>query len=217
MYKLNTRVWSCSLAIMLAMVLALPAVTLASESEEEEGYISLFNGKDLEGWVVQGLEKAKPDVEDGVLVVGGWDYWAVITEKEFHNFTLKLDYMVEERGNSGVLIHAPKEEVYKHAFEIQIADDAGEDPSKETTGAIFDHVAPSSNPQKPAGEWNSMTIHYEEPSISVMINGETVIDQVDITTLEDLEHTHEKGAIALQRNDYKKAVHYKNIRIKPLD
>lgn len=200
-------------AVLIAALLAVPATNFASE----DGWIALFNGEDTEGWVIQGMEKAGPKVEDGVLEVGGWDYWAVISEKEVHNFELKFDYKVDKRGNSGILIHTPKKEVYKHSFEIQINDDAGKDASDRTTGAIFGHVAPSKNANKPAGEWNTMHIKYVEPNITVVLNDETVIDGVDLSGIEDLKKTLDKGSIAIQRNDLKKAVYFKDIMLKPLD
>lgn len=201
-----------------ALVLAGTAIiSLPAAADDEEGFISLFNGEDLEGWVVQGMEKAGPRVEDGVMVVGGWDYWAVITEEEFENFILRLDYMVDARGNSGILFHVPHEEIYKSTnLEIQITEEEVRNPA-EATGAIFGMVEPAADPQKPAGEWNTMEIHFEAPILTVTINGVVVHDGIDITGIEGLEKELDKGSIAIQRNDYKRAVSFKNIRVKPLD
>ena len=77
----------------------------AEDAGSEEGFKPLFNGENLEGWTVQGLEKAGPKVEDGVLVVGGWDYWAVITKEQFKNFILRFDVKFDPRGNSGIFSH----------------------------------------------------------------------------------------------------------------
>jgi hypothetical protein len=206
------------LTLIPALVLAGTAlIALPAAAEEEEGFISLFNGEDLEGWIVQGMEKAGPRVEDGVMVVGGWDYWAVITEEEFENFILRLEYMNEARGNSGILFHVPHEEVYKSTnLEIQITEEDVRNPA-EATGAIFGLVEPAANPQKPADEWNTMEVRFEAPHLWVTINDVVVQDGIDITEIEGLEKELDKGSIAIQRNDYKRAVHFRNIRIKPLD
>jgi len=186
-------------------------------SEHEEDFETLFNGKNLEGWIIQGLEKAGPKIlEEGVLAVGGWDYWAVITQRDFKNFILRFDVKFETNGNSGILIHTPKKEVFQSSFEIQLAADYGEVVTDKTTGAIFGKVAPSRNATKPVGEWNSVEIKVDGPKLWVVINGETVQDGVDYTKIEGLKHKLEKGGIAIQRNDYKKTVFFRNIRIKSL-
>ncbi len=187
----------------------------------ESGFISLFNGKNLDGWIMQGMEKAKPKIEDGVMKAGGWDYWGVITEKEYQNFIFRFDVKFEDidgkRSNSGVLIHTGKKEIYKTSFEIQLAGDYGKNPTKKSTGAIFGKKAPSVNATKPIGEWNAVEIKYIEPKIWVTINGKTVQDGVDLSKIKGLKHKLKKGRIAFQRDDYKKAAtYYKNIRIKKL-
>lgn len=208
--------------LFLLLVVAAGLLALPVQSEEtEEGFVSLFNGKNLDGWVIQGQEKAGPTIEDGVMIVGGWDYWAVITKEEFHNFILRFDAKWEKSGNSGILIHTPKKEIYKHSFEIQVADNEDHKPKKKApeqrTGAIFGKVPPLKDAVKDIDEWNSFEIRYEEPKLWVTINGEVVQDGVDISKIEDLKHKFPKGSIAIQRNDYKKPVHFKNIRIKKLD
>ncbi len=183
----------------------------------EEGFETLFNGKNLDGWLIQGLEKAGPKVqEDGVLAVGGWDYWAVITKKDFKNFVLRFDVKLEPKGNSGILIHTPKKEVFKSCFEIQLADDTGVKENEKLSGAIFGKAAPAKNAMKPIGEWNSVEIKAEGPKLWVTINGEAVQDGVDLSRIEGLKHKLDRGGIAIQRNDYKKAAFFRNIRIKSL-
>jgi len=193
-----------------------------TDGDSEEGFQSLFNGKDLEGWTIQGLEKAGPKVADGVMVVGGFDYWAVITKDSFKNFVLrfdvKFDDSTERPSNSGILIHTAAKEIYKSAFEIQLESGNDEKLSKpeQKNGAIFGFVAPSSNPAKPIGQWNAVEIKYDAPKIWVKINGETVQDGVDISKIAGLKHKFDEGRIAIQRNDLKKTVFFKNIRVKKL-
>jgi len=185
--------------------------------EVEEGFKLLFNGKNLDGWLIQGLEKAGPKVQEGgILEVGGWDYWAVITKEDFQDFILRFDVKLDPKGNSGILFHTPKKEIYKSCFEIQLADDTGVNEQEKISGAIFGKVAPLKNAMKPVGEWNSVEIKVEGPKLWVTINGEVVQDGVDYTKIEGLKHKLNKGGIAIQRNDYKKAAYFKNIRVKPL-
>ena len=205
-----------ALILVAGLVSIVPLALTAGESEE--GFISIFNGQNLEGWKIQGMEKAGPKFQEGgIMQVGGWDYWAVITKKEYKNFILRFDVKFDEKGNSGILIHTPQKEVYKSSFEIQLAADFGEkEVTKKTSGAICDFVPPSKNATKAISEWNSVEIKYVEPKLTVTINGEIVQNEVDITKIEGLKHKFNKGGIAIQRNDYKKAAYFKNIRVKEL-
>ncbi|RJP29356.1 MAG: DUF1080 domain-containing protein [Candidatus Omnitrophota bacterium] len=216
--RINHHSFIMPRASILLLLVLLTVSLSAPAAESEEGFEPLFNGTNLDGWIIQGLEKAGPKIlEDGVLSVGGWDYWALITKKEFKNFIFRFDVKFDERGNSGILIHTPKKEVYKSSFEIQLDADYGADASKKSTGAIFGFVAPTKNAAKPLGEWNSVEVKYVEPKIWVTINGEVVQDGVDISAIEGLKHKFDKGGIAIQRNDYKKTVYFKNIRAKSLE
>lgn len=214
---LNLKPWSrMSMFLLVAGILSIGTFLHAAE-ESEEGFTPLFNGQNLDGWIIQGMEKAGPKIlPDGIMQVGGWDYWAVITKKEFKNFILRLDVKFDERGNSGILFHTPKKEIYKSCFEIQLMDDASAKGDKKKSGAICDFVVPAKNVMKPIGEWNSVEVQYVEPKLTVKINGEVVQNEVDITKIEGLKHKLNKGGIALQRNDYFKAAYFKNIRVKEL-
>lgn len=206
-------------AICIALLLVAVSgayVTPIFAADSEEGFEKIFNGQNLEGWTIQGMEKAAPKIEEGVMKVGGWDYWAVISKKEYKNFILRFEVMFEKKGNSGILIHTPKKEVYKSSFEIQLADDEGKTDQKKWPGAICGLVAPTKNAFKPIGEWNSVEIKYEAPKIWVTVNGEVVQDGVDVSKIEGIKHKLEKGSIAIQRNDLKKAAWFKDIRIKEL-
>lgn len=205
----------------LSAVLAFSAATVTAE----DGFEPLFSSFDNDGWSIQGLEKAGPKVEkegdDEVLKVGGWDYWAVISKNEYENFILKFDIKYASRGNSGILIHTPaKKDVYKKDSRLEIQLESGDDPrlkaEESKSGAIERFKAPSSNPAKPIGEWNSVEIKYDSGKVWVTINGTVVQDGVDITTIDELKDHPSKGHIAIQRNDFKKEVYFKNLLIKSL-
>lgn len=210
----------------VSVVTLIAALAMFSVSATaQDGFEPLFDSLDNEGWNIQGLEKAGPKVEkeDGtdVLKVGSWDYWAVISKKEFENFILKFDMKFESKGNSGILIHTPeKKEIYKKDSRLEIQLESGDDPKltapESKNGAIERFVAPAKNPAKPIGEWNSVEIKYDSGKVWVTINGEVVQDGVDITKIDALKDHPGKGHIAIQRNDIKKAVWFKNIMVKRL-
>ena len=126
----------------------------------------------------------------------------------------------DPKGNSGILLHTDPKAVFKNAPEIQLAFEESDEVDKNTPGAIFDKSGlkklPAKNAAKPAGEWNEVEIKVDDAKVWVTINGEVVQDGVDLSAM-DLIHKNEKGHIAIQRNDYKKAAYFRNIRIKTLE
>ena len=102
------------------MLLATFAAAAGNEAAE---FHSLFNGKDLAGWVVVETEPGKWHVQDGELVIdkahGGW----IRTDREYADFVLKLEFNLTPGGNSGVFIRAPEKGNGAFAgMEIQMLD-----------------------------------------------------------------------------------------------
>jgi len=174
--------------------------------------VSLFNGRDLNGWVVMHGGEWKVD-DGGVLdgrnglawttnpeLSGSW----LRTEKEYSNFTLELEYAI--KGNSGVFLRSGLDK--NPAFtghEMQILADHGQSPRKSTTGALYDVVAATRNMSRPTGEWNEVRIDCQGPRIQITMNGEKVVDyQSDRRT---------RGYIGLQNHDTNAVVRFRNIRL----
>ncbi|MFN3422226.1 MAG: DUF1080 domain-containing protein, partial [Armatimonadota bacterium] len=156
--------------VILSVIVGISvAATVAWAQQAEEGFVSLFNGKDLTGWHVMGSPSWK--VENGILVCtgegGGW----LRSDKQYENFVLRLEFRISKGGNSGIFIRSALEG--NPAFtgmEIQILDDHGRDPASNTTGAIYGAVAPKKNMSKPAGEWNCVEIICSGPWVVVAMN-----------------------------------------------
>jgi len=174
---------------------------------------SLFNGRDLSGWVA--MHGGGWTVEDGAIVGRNGTNWStnpersgswLRTAKEYSNFTLELEYAINARGNSGIFIRSALEK--NPAFtghEMQIVDDHGREPKKSSTGALYDVVAAKKNMSRPAGEWNQVRIDCDGPRVQVTMNGEAIIDyQTDRLT---------RGYIGLQNHDTNAVVKFRNIRI----
>ena len=88
--------------ILVIAVLASCAAGCAAAGED--GFVSLFNGRDLSGWVVKG-NAAAFRVEDGCMVSdGGLGGEWIRSEKPYSNFVLRMDWMLSKTGNSGILI-----------------------------------------------------------------------------------------------------------------
>lgn len=190
-----------------------------------EGWVDLFNGKDLTGWEQVGGANPVWAVEDGILYTtggegGGW----LSTTKEYGNFELEAEFRVPENGNSGIFIRAPREG--NPAFEgseIQVLDDFGSEYTKlepwQYTGSIYSTVAPSRRVTRPAGEWQKLSIRAEGPIVSVSLNGFPIIENANLNDHLDKLDKHPglkrtSGYIGLQNHGSR--LDYRNIRIREL-
>jgi hypothetical protein len=205
------------LALWLLAMLAQPA-----NADPPEGFTALFNDKDLTGWKATGkMEVWGADADKKILFVSGSGGGWLMTEKEYGDFEIRLEYKMPKMGNSGVGIRSPlKGDPAYAGMEIQLLDDAnwkGLRPEQQT-GSIYDVVAAKKINSKPFGEWNSMRIVAKGRKILVEQNGETLVD----ANLDDHEKhfknhpglTRAKGHIGLQSYNFR--VEFRNIYIKPL-
>jgi hypothetical protein len=211
------------LPLAIALVLPLCSAVLADKDKDApEGFEPLFNGKDLTGWKVN--EGGKMEVwgaEKGLLYVqgagGGW----LMTEKEYGDFEVRVEYKVPKHGNSGVALRSPmKGNPAYVGMEIQILDDEDYKDLKpwQYTGSIYGVVAPSKRVTKPAGEWQQMRIVAKGRKVMIEVNGTKVVD-ADLDEHKDSfkEHpglTREKGHLGLQSHDGR--VEFRNLYVKPL-
>ncbi|MDT7829326.1 DUF1080 domain-containing protein [Pricia sp. S334] len=139
--------------------------------------ISLFNGKNLDGWrLVNPKHTNGFNVIDGELVndpvqpkAGDHvNYGNLRTEQEFEDFNLKLEVNVPEGNNSGVYLRG--------MYEIQVVDSYGKEADSHNMGALYSRVSPSTTAEKPAGEWQSLDITLYDRYLTVVLNGEKIID-----------------------------------------
>jgi hypothetical protein len=185
-------------------LLILPVLTPAAPSGED--FRNLFDGKGLNGWVVEGPQKDKQgrpmwSVSDGQIVCLGKGFGFLRYDlQQFSDFTLRVEYRFtppskeEPRGNSGLGIRTipfdPKKSTQTRpsyaSFEVQLLDDAGRPPSDHGTGSLYRYKGPTANPTKPAPEWNTIDVTCVGPRITIRLNGELILE-ADQTTLPDLK------------------------------
>lgn len=185
-----------------------------SDSERQEGFVSLFNGRDLTGWHVMGNESAWV-IEDGVLhALPGLGGGHIQTEGSYENFILRLEYKNGPNANSGVFFHIPQHgRQSRVGGEIQIDDSFGKEPTMYSVGALYDKVPPLSIACRPAGEWNELEIRYEYPRLKVTLNG-TVVQDLDVSQDERIRWRKRFGPIGLQ--EHGNHAWFRNVRIKDL-
>lgn len=226
-----SRVNSVGLVLVLA-VLAAPVLAAEKAKPSEEGFKQLFDGKTLDGWKVckesgeeVPLAESAWSVKDGVIYCDGskTDYWIVIPGDKYGDMTLRLEYKVTERSNSGVFLKCPAFDLpaFK-GYEVQIMSDHGDQPNPHSTGGVYDVLAPMRNMNKPDGEWNEMEIVNKGTRLKVKLNGFKVIDANLGLLTEPIgkfsfpySELPEKGYIGLQNHG--RELWFRNIRIKTTD
>lgn len=161
------------------------AIALMSWNNSE-GQKPLFDGKTLKGWrTYQNKPADSWMVQDGMLVNKGnkdpkTKHADLITEKEYENFTLSLDWKIAPAGNSGILYLVTEEypSSYLSGPEYQLLDDQGY-PEKiedwQRTGANYAMNPPMVDATKPAGEWNHTVIKIYKGHVEHWLNGKKVV------------------------------------------
>lgn len=204
---------------LLACLCTLPLLTSClaagepkAAAEDEAGFISLFNGKNLDGWKI--AENGQFKVENGEIVVSG-PRAHLFTEKEFKNFIFRAEVKTTPGSNSGIYFHTRYQESDwpKVGYESQV-NVTHRDPVK--TGSLYNVVRLFETPAKD-NEWWTQEIAVRGKRITIKINGQTVVDYTEKP--EDIvgERKLSKGSFALQAHDPNSVVYYRNIRVKPLD
>jgi hypothetical protein len=147
------------------------------------------------GWMIQ----------DGILsnVPPSTD---LMTKEKFSDFILHAEFKIPENGNSGIYLRG--------RYEVQIVDDYHREPGLTTTGSVYGFLIPNKKMTRPSGHWNSIDITLIGRWVSIVFNGETVIDNQEIPGLTGgalNSREDEPGPIMLQGDH--RAVHYRNLII----
>ena len=215
-----------------------------TDKEKNEGWQLLFNGTSTNGWHTYGMQSVGNEwkVEKGVIHLDASTKNAergdLVTNDEYENFDLKLDWKISEQGNSGIIFYvhedpAKYKETYETGIEMQILDNGtptrpGQPDGKYYThraGDLYDLMA-SKEVVNPLGEWNHIEIKCVNGKLDFYMNGEHTLS----TTIWDTDWQkmiaiskfktmpgfgiYRKGKIALQ--DHGDDVWFRNIRIKRL-
>jgi hypothetical protein len=197
-------------------------------SAAEDGFVSLFNGKDLTGWQLAPQKKPSKGyvVENGSITCppdGGGNLYTV---KEYSNFVFRFEFRLSENTNNGIGIRAPLEgDAAYVGMEIQVLDDNGPQfkgklRPAQYHGSIYDVVPAKNGFLKPTGEWNSEEVIADGRRIKVTLNGTVIVD-ADLDSITDPAAL--KKHPGLQRRSgfvgflgHNSPVQFRNIRIKEL-
>jgi hypothetical protein len=189
-----------------------PDNSVLTEQDRADGWIALFDGKTLNGWIVLGNNASAWNAHDGILERVAAGSQGLRTRDRYDNFILQFEWNLPAGGNNGVHLRAPRNaRASKIGLEFQMLGDYGQPPTKNSTGSIYDVVPPKVNASKPQGEWNSTEITLNGPHLKFVLNG-IVVQELNMDENEELAVRLRKGFIVL--TEHNAPVQYRNVKLK---
>lgn len=183
------------------------------------GYKTLYNGKDLSGWVTTGNWLPQ---DDGSLLIEpregekGWQRYSAYlwSKKKYKDFVLDVEYSYPPGGNSGVYFRvADRDDPVEQGIEAQILDSSGKKGpvGPHDHGGIIRTVGASKNMSRPPHQWNRMVVTCVGPHLQVELNGEEIVDvRLDQGAMKDRPPA---GYIGFQDHGQPNNLLFRNIRI----
>lgn len=235
-----TLVWSCGDSKPATPV----GNNQLTEKETKEGWQLIFDGTSTKGWhkyggapVGSAWKVANGELYLDTTIKEGWqikDGGDMVSDNEYENFHLKLDWKIAKDGNSGIIFYVHEDTTkYKYAWmtgpEMQVLDNAGHPDSKiqkHRAGDLYDLISVSKETVKPAGEWNQAEVIANKGALEFMLNGTSVVKttmwdegwkkMIAASKFKEFPGfgTYQKGKLMLQ--DHGNTVWYRNIKIKKL-
>lgn len=226
---------TCTVALLVAL---LSVSGRAEDKKADKGEaIALFNGKNLDGWKIFIDPKAKNDdklkdikpeevwsVKEETIVCTGKPFGYLITEKEYENYVLEVEWMWPGKGfNSGVFVHVTgPDKIWPKAVEAQLwhthagdfwlvdkfkldVDKSRQDPEPKRAHHFF-RMDKDTEVEKPLGQWNKYVITCKGDTIRLEVNGKLVNEG------KNAENT--KGKILLQSEGGE--IHFRNVKLTPI-
>ena len=174
----------------------------AAAAQDDDGWMTLFDGSTLEGWNVLG--DANWELTDGAVQADSGSGF-LVTPKSYSDFVLTLEFWVDEPANSGIFIRCQDAESVRdnNSYEVNIYDTRADQTYR--TGGIVHFAAPSAIINA-GGQWNTYEIRAEGTRLTVTLNGTQTVDMED--------STYADGPIALQYG--LGVVKFRNVRIREL-
>ncbi len=204
---------------VLVICLTSSANQLAFGQENNDGWISLFDGKTLNGWKAS-ENKSTFSVRDGMIVAQGprshLYYAGPVENANFRDFEFKADVMTKPGANSGMYFHTEYRETGwpRKGYEVQV-NNTHSDWRK--TGSLYGIKDIRESPAKD-NEWFTQHIIVDGRQVTVIVNGRTVLEYTvaEETGAGGRGRRLSNGTFALQGHDPGSTVYYKNIMVRPL-
>ena len=181
----------------------------------EPGFVSLFDGKTLDGWKVNVRPEAF-SIEDGAIKANGdcshLFYNGKVNDAKFKDFEVRLDVMTRKNSNGGFFIHTKfQDDGWPSGYEIQV-NNTQSDPQK--SGGLYNTV--KNLEAFKDDEWMKYVIKVKDGVVNVSVNGKDLVKDYKPTDA-DSKLVADGGTFAIQGHDKGSTTYYKNIRVKVLN
>jgi hypothetical protein len=204
-------------AFLLLALLAIPALADDTEKEKKDGWVQLFNGKDLTGWKVYPMGTGKWKVEEGILIGSGEASHLFSERGDYKDFHYRVECMINDKGNSGQYFRTKFEKGFPRGWEAQINATHGD---RIKTGSLYpDYRHPELRkvtelhvlkaPHKP-DEWFTQEVICKGPKITILVNGKKTVEWTDP------KDRFKEGHFALQQHDPGSVVKFRKVEVKEL-
>lgn len=202
----------------ILLLLFFMEIAFLSFTQNNCKFVSLFNGKDLSGWLMEG-EVPGFEVIDGVLVAKKYNGSNLFTTNRYANFIFKFEYLLSPKGNSGVLIRCDPKKPWETGYEIQLL--APWTPYRDDlhcTGSVYGYVPVMNRPDETTGIWHQMEIRCDRTKITISVDGQ-VTTMAGTDTVQGMKEKWLSGAIGFQSNHSKEGEYamFRNIHICDFD
>jgi hypothetical protein len=221
-FIMKTNLWVTPANVMTAGALAL-CLLGPRDARGAEGFVDLFNGRDLSGWVNVNTAPSTWTVQEGMIVCSGKPIGELRTVRMYQNFVLELEWRhLRPGGNSGVFVWADditaRGQPFHRGVEVQVLDGQSGDGytthgdvfpihgailTPENEGKWKGRAYPTEFRSKPSPEWNHYRIECQDGAIALAVNGQVVTRGRDASP--------RKGYICLESEGG--LVHFRNLRL----
>ena len=215
--------------IPAVLTLLLPALSaFGAPDDDKDGFVPLFNGKDLGGWAQVNCARETFTVRDGMIVCTGVPTGVLRTDRMYENYILELEWKhIVKGGNAGLFVHSGALPVtgkpFTRSVEVQIIDRTHPEGIATGHGDVFAiqgasfvpfrphprgwmRCLPSERRANPAGQWNHYRVECRDGVIRLAVNGKVVSGGTECNP--------RKGYICLESEGTE--CHFRNLRIKEL-
>ena len=217
--------------IFSLLMLMLQGFAASQQTDDGPGWVSLFDGKTLDGWKASQFGDKSFTVQDGAIVANGRSfshlfYVGKVNEGEFKNFEFKADVLTRPNSNGGIYFHTRFRPTGwpELGVEVQVNNTYHD---RRKTGSLY-RLHDVFDPPAKDNEWFAMHILVRADRVVVKVDGETTADWTQQADWKGIRAANpglvtaaadgvlSSGTFALQAHDPDSVVYYKNIRVKPL-
>ncbi len=210
----------------ICMAAALLVCTWATPGWADGGFVPLFDGKSLDGWMLLNKHGEGYLVEDGDLVCPRDGGGNLLSASEYANFVLRFEFQLESGSNNGLCIRCPLEwtNLSYSGNELQIIDNSAERykdiKSWQKHGSLYNVAGARTGHLKPVGQWNQQEVTVDGSRIVVVLNGATILD-VDTSKVKDPAKLARNRGLARRHGHvgflgHNEPIRFRNIAIKTL-